>query len=137
MIGRGLGMKDRVLVDTSVWIDFFRNKETSLRNQVIQILRARNAYYTGIIALELYRGSRTKKEISILDDLFFSIEKIMEREETHKEAGLMGFELAKKGITIGTVDLLIAQLCLENDLTLFTLDQHFKIIASHYPLKLL
>lgn len=130
-------MKDRVLVDTSVWIDFFRNKETSLRNQVIQVLRAKNSYYTGIISLELYRGSRTKKEISILDDLFLSIEKIMEREETHKEAGLMGFELAKKGITIGTVDLLIAQLCLENDLTLFTLDQHFEIIASHYPLKLL
>jgi tRNA(fMet)-specific endonuclease VapC len=130
-------MKDRVLVDTSVWIDFFRNKETSLRNQVIQVLRARNAYYAGIIALELYRGSRTKKEISILDDLFLSIEKIMEREETHKEAGLMGFELAKKGITIGTVDLLIAQLCLENDLTLFTLDQRFKTIGSHYPLKLL
>jgi tRNA(fMet)-specific endonuclease VapC len=137
MIGRGLGMKDRVLVDTSVWIDFFRNKETSLRNQVIQVLRARNAYYTGIIALELYRGSRTKKEISILDDLFLSIEKIMEREETYKEAGVMGFELAKKGITIGTVDLLIAQLCLENDLTLFTLDQHFKTIVNHYPLKLL
>jgi tRNA(fMet)-specific endonuclease VapC len=130
-------MKDRVLVDTSVWIDFFRNKETSLRNQVIQVLRARNAYYTGIIALELYRGSGTKKEISILDDLFLSIEKIMEREETYKEAGLIGFELAKKGITIGTVDLLIAQLCLENDLTLFTLDQHFKTIGNHYPLKLL
>ena len=114
-------MKDRVLVDTLIWIDFFRNKETSLRNQVIQVLRARNAYYTGIIALELYRGSRTKKEISVLDDLFLSIEKIMEREETYKVAGLMGFELAKKGITIGTVDLLIAQLSLENELTLFTL----------------
>jgi len=130
-------MKDRVLVDTSVWIDFFRNKETSLRRQVIRVLRDRNAYYTGIIALELYRGSRTKKEITILDKLFLSIEKIMEREETHKEAGLMGFELAKKGITIGTVDLLIAQLSLENNLTLFTLDQHFKTITNHYPLKLL
>lgn len=130
-------MKDRVLVDTSVWIDFFRNKETSLRRQVIRVLRDRNAYYTGIIALELYRGARTKKEISILDKLFLSIEKIMEREETHKEAGLMGFELAKKGITIGTVDLLIAQLSLENDLILFTMDQHFKTITNHYPLKLL
>ena len=130
-------MKDKVLVDTSVWIDFFRNKETSLRNKVIQILRAGNAYYTGIIALELYRGSKTKKEISVLDNLFLSIEKITESDETHKEAGLMGFELSKKGITIGTVDLLIAQLCLENDLTLFTLDQHFKNIASHYPLNLL
>ena len=130
-------MKDRVLVDTSVWIDFFRNKETSLRRQVIQALRDSNAYYTGIIALELYRGSRTKKEITILDKLFLSIEKIMEREETHKEAGLMGFELSKKGITIGTVDLLIAQLSLENNLTLFTLDQHFKTITNHYPLKLL
>ena len=130
-------MKDKVLVDTSVWIDFFRNKETSLRNQVIQVLRAGNAYYTGIIALELYRGSKTKKEISVLDNLFLSIEKITESDDTHKKAGLMGFELAKKGITIGTVDLLIAQLCLENDLTLFTLDQHFKIIGNHYPLNLL
>jgi len=61
----------------------------------------------------------------------------MESEDTHKKAGLMGFELAKKGITLGTVDLLIAQLSLENNLTLFVMDQHFKTIANHYPLKLL
>lgn len=54
----------------------------------------------------------------------------MESEDAHKKAGLMGFELAKKGITLGTVDLLIAQLSLENNLTLFVMDQHFKTIAK-------
>ncbi|HIC92365.1 MAG TPA: PIN domain nuclease [Syntrophaceae bacterium] len=128
-------MKDNVLIDTSVWIDFFRNKESSLRNQVIQLLRIRKAYYTGIIALELYRGARSKREIFILDKLFLSIDRISQRGETYKKAGLMGFELAKKGLTVSTVDLLIAQLALENNLTLFTLDQHFRSIANHYPLR--
>jgi predicted nucleic acid-binding protein len=42
----------------------------------------------------------------------------------------------RNGITAGTVDLLIAQISIANDLPLFTLDTHFTAIARHSPLRL-
>ncbi|OGP53718.1 MAG: hypothetical protein A2Y65_01360 [Deltaproteobacteria bacterium RBG_13_52_11] len=129
-------MKDKVLVDTSIWIEFFKKKEAPIREGLIQLLEKGATCYTGIIALELYRGAKTEREVSVLDDLFMSIERFIEGEETHKEAGLMGRELAHKGIVVGAVDLLIARLALENTLSLFSLDKHFDIIAQWFPLKL-
>ncbi|MBW2039883.1 MAG: PIN domain-containing protein [Deltaproteobacteria bacterium] len=129
-------MKDKVLVDTSIWIEFFKKKETPIKDDVVQLLKRGDACYTGIIALELCRGARTEREVSVLDNLFLSIEKITEREDTHKRAGLMGLDLAQKGITVGAVDLLIARLALENDLFLFSFDEHFHIIAKWFPLRL-
>jgi len=128
-------MKDKVLVDTSIWIEFFKKKETSIREGLIQLLERGAACYTSIIALELYRGARTEREVAVLDDLFMSIENVTEGAETHKGAGLMGRTLAQQGITVGAVDLLIARLALENALSLLSLDKHFDAIAQWFPLK--
>ncbi|MCJ7545951.1 MAG: PIN domain-containing protein [Deltaproteobacteria bacterium] len=128
-------MKDKVLVDTSIWIEFFKKKEAPIREGLIQLLERGAACYIGIIALELYRGAKTEREVAVLDDLFMSIENVTEGNETHKEAGLMGRVLAQQGITVGAVDLLIARLALENALSLFSLDNHFDAIAQWFPLK--
>jgi predicted nucleic acid-binding protein len=48
----------------------------------------------------------------------------------------MGYELSKKGNTLAVVDLLIAQLSIENHLALLSLDKHFKVIATTFDLKL-
>lgn len=125
-----------VLVDTSVWIDYFQNHQESTLEQVTQLLKERRAIFTGIIALELLRGARSQKEISVLESLFRLIRKVSEQETTHRDAGKMGYDLSRKGITIGTVDILIGQLAIENGLSLYTHDHHFSIIANAFPLRL-
>ena len=56
--------------------------------------------------------------------------------ESYRLAGQLGYSIAKKGNTLGVVDLLIAQVAFENRLKLLTLDNHFKIIQKHSKLDL-
>jgi predicted nucleic acid-binding protein len=58
------------------------------------------------------------------------------KESTYLQAGELGYRLARKGQTMSTVDLLIAQIAIENGLSLMTYDDHFETIAGHSPLVL-
>jgi predicted nucleic acid-binding protein len=58
--------------------------------------------------MELRRGAKTRKELDVLEELFSSIEYLPTREEYFTGAGDMGRLLLQKGISVGTVDLLIA-----------------------------
>lgn len=130
-------MSDKVLIDTSVWIDFFRGKDAATTDNVAMLLRAGKAVYTGIIALELINGAKGQRELHALQDVFDAMERIYEDEETHFKAGRMGFETARKGHTLSAVDLLIAQIAIENDLALITRDEHFKVIAKYNKMRLI
>jgi len=51
------------------------------------------------------------------------------------DAASMGFELARKGITVKTIDLLIARLALKHHLRLLHQDGDFELIAKYFSLK--
>jgi predicted nucleic acid-binding protein len=71
-----------------------------------------------------------------LGELLTSIECIATKEEYFLMAGQLGHVLSQHGITVGTVDLLIAQIAIANNLLLFTLDKHFAAVARHSSLRL-
>ncbi len=129
-------MKDKILVDTSVWIDFFRNQNTAISSSLKELLRQEKTAVTGIIVTELYRGAKGKKELSFLESFLEVIHHIKMDEEIYHKAGRMGYRLSRQGIHIGTVDLVIAQTALEHGTTLYSLDSHFTKIAAHFPLAL-
>ena len=129
-------MSDKVLVDTSVWISFFRHADSVVSVQLKQLLKSGAPLYTGIIATELYRGAKSKRETDVLGELLTSIECIATKEEYFLMAGQLGRVLSPHGITVGTIDLLIAQISIANNLMLFTLDKHFAAIARHSSLRL-
>lgn len=130
-------MSDRVLVDTSAWISFFRKDTSDASERVRQLLQVGEPVTTGIVTAELIRGAVSKTEIDVLDDLFSSIGSLETNEADFRSAGEMGRRLAVKGLAIGTVDLLIAQIALSHAVPLLTLDRHFDLIARHAPLRLL
>ena len=129
-------MPDNVLVDTSVWIDYFQAPRSHVVEPVTRLLEERRAVTTGIVALELIQGAKSDKELSVVEDLLKAIARIDERETTHVEAGRLGYRLRRKGLTFGTVDLLISQLAIEHGLSLYTQDRHVQAIAKASPLKL-
>lgn len=129
-------MSGRVLIDTSVWIDFFRGKDAGLTEQIAVLLKSGRAVYTGIIAIELLNGAKGQKELEVLYDAFDAMERINEGETTYINAGKMGYEISKKGYRLSVVDLLIAQVAMENDTALMTFDEHFKVIAKNSKLNL-
>lgn len=129
-------MKDKILIDSSVWIDFFRNKDSSFIDKIELLLKSGRAVYTGIIVIELINGAKGKKELQVLENMFGVMEMFSEKESTHLNTGKLGYEIARKGYTLGVVDLLIAQIAMENNLSLLTMDEHFKIIAKYSELRL-
>jgi hypothetical protein len=128
-------MPDKVLIDTSVWVDFFKFGKS--KNTIISFVNANQAVYCGLIATELVRGAKGQEELDTLENLFEALTFVEETSETFHRAGQLGYGLARKGISLSTVDLVLAQVCLDNDLNIFSFDQHFTQIAKRTRLKVL
>jgi hypothetical protein len=56
--------------------------------------------------------------------------------ETHIQAAMLRNTCRRNGVQIGTIDALIAQLCIEHDLALLTADNDFVHAARFVPLRL-
>jgi len=54
----------------------------------------------------------------------------------HVEAAELRSNCRRGGIQIGTIDALLAQLCIRHDLTMLTTDRDFFHMAEHCALKL-
>jgi len=54
----------------------------------------------------------------------------------HVEAAELSNKCRRGGIQTGTIDALLAQLCVRHDLTMLTADKDFRNIARHCALRL-
>jgi len=129
-------MPDKVLIDTSVWIEFFRKKESNISSKLREYLKLNQACYAGPIAVELYQGAKTHKEIQIIDQLLQTIT-YMEISRTHyHRAGLISQRAAREGKAFSTVDMILATVAHDEQLLLFSLDTHFQDISRYCALSL-
>ncbi len=130
------------LVDTSVWIDYFRGKENGAAAALKQILDQGTPFgITGIVYQEVLQGVGTAKDFRMLET-YLSTQRfyhMADRIQSYRDAADIYFRCRKKGITIrSTVDCLIAQISIENELELLHNDQDFVQISQVIPgLKLL
>ena len=111
------------LVDTSAWIEFFRGGDAGLA--IDQLLAEDEVAVCGPILTELRRGLSSPAERRKLLPLLAGCHLLPQPEALWLEAGDLGFALARKGVTVKTLDLLIAVYALAHDVTLLTLDQDF------------
>jgi len=129
--GRGAVMPDKVLIDTSVWIEFFRKRESPVSLNIREWLKLNQVYYTGPIVVELYQGAKTTKEIQIINQLLDTINYVDITREHYHHAGLTSQKAARDGKIFSTIDMIIAAVAHDENLSLFSLDHHFLEI-SHY-----
>lgn len=125
-----------LLVDTSIWIDFLRSAASPIDQALQDKIREDQVRTCGIILTELYQGSRSQKELLDLENQLAVVPVLKEKTETFKAAGRMACMINRRGPKISTVDAIIAQVAIENQLPLWSLDKHFKLIAAHTPLQL-
>ncbi len=118
-------MKADILVDTSVWIEYFNKAESKTSNRLQQMLSDGKVCGAGIILTELLQGAKIEQEFEIILNNYTALPLLEENINTWISAGKISFTLRRKGIVIPTTDLLIAALALESNCKIFTLDQHF------------
>ncbi len=133
-----MGMKDsaKVLVDTSVWIDYFRMREPCY-SMVSALMKDDRICCAGIIVAELIQGAKSEKEVAILKEFVQVFDFLPDDPLIWQMAGELSFSLRRKGVTVGLSDCLIAVKAMQADLELFSLDGHFGQISEHSGLKLL
>ncbi len=125
------------LIDTSVWIDYFRKIENTSTELFISILE-RNLPFgiTGVIYQEILQGATTERDFDQLKEylatqrFFHPLNEIT----TYESAAKLYYQCWRKGITIrSTIDCFIAQIAIEHNLVLLHSDQDYGRIQSIAP----
>ena len=130
-------MPDKVLIDTSVWVDFFRKKESAVSVKVREYLKLNQVCYAGPILVELYQGAKTQREIEILDQLFDAISYVDITRDHYHHAGMISQKAAREGKVFSAIDVILAVLAHDGGLSLLTLDRHFRDISRYCALSLI
>ena len=115
----------KVLIDTSVWIKYFRDKPGTFSTRVDEVLSKHEVCVPKVVIAELIQGSKTEREISIIRDFVDAFSVIDQKEETWLKSGRLSFNLRKKGKTIHLTDCYIAVIAQEHGCQVYTLDEHF------------
>jgi predicted nucleic acid-binding protein len=129
-----------ILVDSSVWADFFNGYPSSEEIKLKTLLNYNaDIAITGIIASEVLSGFKDEKSFEEVKDKFLKLPQIRINFNSHIQAAKMYRHLRSKGITIRSIiDCIIAIIAIENDLELLHKDRDFDMIGKYYPsLKLL
>ena len=123
-----------VLVDTSVWSLALRRDKPSLAAEVTFLRRALEGeaavLTTGFILQELLQGIRGPKGRDAIVSRFASLPFLIPDRQDHIDAAMLHGACRRTGLQVGTIDVLLAQLCLRHELTLLTTDHDFDRIAE-------
>lgn len=128
---------ENILIDTSIWIDYFQNKSSSISKKVDDILSGNDIYIPKIVIAELIRGSGSQKEVLIIADFLDTFNIIDQKKDTWIEAGKLSYRLRKKGRAINLADCYIAIIAKAYECCIFTLDKHFKYIRTEININLM
>ena len=128
-----------VLIDTSVWIDFFLSKPYPHVNTLENlILNREDLCLCGIVLTEVLQGIREDSEFKRTRDLLTNLILLPMEYSIFLRSAEIYRTLRKKGITIKKpVDCMIAAVAIENDIPLLHNDKDFISIEKHIGLKAL
>jgi predicted nucleic acid-binding protein len=125
------------LVDTSVWIDFFKGRDEPAVLRLSALLEADTEIgLTSVIYQEVLQGARDETWFRRLQD-YLSTQTLyqpLDPLESYEGAARIYFACRRKGITVrSTIDCLIARIALEHDLVLLHNDRDYEAIARVMP----
>lgn len=118
-----------ILVDSSVWVDFFSSSPGRAGGELRRMIADAEPFaLTGVVVAEVQQGLTRDS---------FRIEQYLAQWDmleprgfaTYREAAAIYRAARGKGISLTTIDTLIAAIALEHSSSVFTLDEDFSRIA--------
>ncbi|MFH1150347.1 MAG: PIN domain-containing protein [Actinomycetota bacterium] len=125
-------MSDLVLVDTSAWTRFFRNKpdDPATADEVERLLVEGLACYTQPVYLELVVGARGGRGLEELKENLEALPVLGVGEREWDLAVETAMSLGTKGLWVDMADLLVAAVAITNNTRVLHHDNHFRAIAG-------
>ena len=122
-----------LFVDTSVWSLALR-REAPPEGSEVQRLRealggSDTVYTTGLVLQELLQGCRGPRAGARIIDRFAAIAMIVPTRGDHIAAARLRNECRRHGIQVGTIDALLAQLCIGHKLVMLSTDRDFGSVS--------
>lgn len=128
-----------LLVDTSVWSLALRRDAKTAEPEVQQLKDAlfgsEVVVTTGLVLQELLQGFSGPKAHAQIVERFAALPLLQPDRDDHISAAALRNTCRRAGVQIGTIDALLAQLCIRHDLMLLTTDKDFTHAAKHCPLR--
>lgn len=122
-----------LVVDTSVWIDFFRGESVPLLEDALAL---GSVVLSPLVLAELVSGARRDTERAALVDLLEDLPLHETARDHWIRVGELRRALARKGLAVSTPDAHVAQCALDRDAPLLSRDSVFSRIARTIPLRL-
>lgn len=126
-----------ILVDSSVWIDYFNGKDSNETNKLDEILGLEEVAIGDLILTEVLQGFRSDKEYKVAKDILTSLNvyEMLGIELALKSANNFR-KLRKQGVTIRkTADVIIATYAIENKIPLLFSDKDFLPFIKYLKLR--
>lgn len=126
-----------ILVDSSVWIDYFRGRSTPEADRLDALLGVEPLLVGDLILAEVLQGFTIDKDFNQARTLMtsFQIIDLVGQVIAIQAAGHFR-ALRQRGVTIRkTVDTLIATRCIQDDLALLYSDRDFDPFVTHLGLR--
>jgi len=125
---------NKVLVDTSVWIEYFRG---SNRASVLDTWIDENYIVTNALILTEILPFIKRRREHLLHDTMLAIEEVELKINWPRLREYQAKNLQHGINNVGIPDLIILQNVIDNDLTLFTYDKHFSQMERLFRFQLL
>ena|ERR1051325_804940 len=126
-----------VLIDSSLWVDYFRAKTPALiRQQVVKFVDSAEAALCEPVRFEILRAAR-RSERKVIEETFETLPFLSTPNAFWEDATELGQKCTDAGFQPPAMDLIIAAVSLAHNVELATFDPHFEEIAKISSLKLL
>jgi len=122
-----------VLVDTSVWVDFFNGYASPEAKSLALFIEDEVEIVTcGLVMAEFFQGIRDRGTLDTLQGFFLDMPLLQPKEpETYLDAATLYRELRSRGVSVrSTVDCVIARLAEEAGTMLLAKDRDMKQILD-------
>lgn len=130
-----------MIVDTCVWSLLLNRKLQSSHPAAIllaQKIRDESPIYlTGIICQEILQGVRSDLHRKNLKKYLLDFDLIHSQIEDHQVAAELFISCRKKGVSLATIDCLIAAIAIHHHAPLLTTDNDFKFLEKNTALQLI
>ena len=129
-----------LLVDTSVWSLALRRDTVAPSPEVDCLKNALQTgepvVTTGLVLQELLQGFSGARDRNQIIDRFSALPLISPDRRDHIDAAALRNACRRAGVQVGTIDAVLAQLCIRHGLTMLTTDHDFSTVAKQTPLRL-